>query len=352
MTLALNLLFNSMASFWAGALWVALVLAVFQPERHGEGGWRLRSLVLAIPALRLAWDLARGVPAGSIAWTGLDPLSFPPNHQTLTLGAGAGYFGPFFNVLLSTRPPVVPGVFQSSVGDYVSVWILAHGGRATGAALLGSAIVVAGIRLAARARAASRLAREWRSGNSEERLVLAAGRRSISVWVTDRFSGSPFVFGLLRPRVVFPADLHARLSPAERAAALAHERAHVVAGDPWMAALSALTGDVFWFVPGMGRYLRVWEAARERAADRAALASGVQPAVLASTLLGAGELLRAGPAAPGLAFARASTLRTRVEALWAAPAPVTGIWIWGARVALLWFLGGAFQSTLGGNAVL
>jgi beta-lactamase regulating signal transducer with metallopeptidase domain len=70
----------------------------------------------------------------------------------------------------------------------------------------------------------------------------------------------PAVVGLLRPRVVTPADFAQRYTPAEREVVLAHERVHLERGDPTVNAALALLTCVNWFNPAahaMSRWLRI-----------------------------------------------------------------------------------------------
>jgi len=59
----------------------------------------------------------------------------------------------------------------------------------------------------------------------------------------------PAVVGLLRPRMVTPADFAQRYTPAEREVVLAHERVHLERGDPLVNAGLALMTCVNWFNP-------------------------------------------------------------------------------------------------------
>lgn len=64
-------------------------------------------------------------------------------------------------------------------------------------------------------------------------------------------AGLPAVIGVLRPRIVLPADVDDRYSLNQRRLMLAHEHAHVRHGDPWVNALVAVWRCVFWFNPLM-----------------------------------------------------------------------------------------------------
>ena len=73
-------------------------------------------------------------------------------------------------------------------------------------------------------------------------------------------AAGPAVVGVLRPRVVIPADFDQRYTPREREVVLAHERTHLARRDPPVNALVALAACVNWFNPAvhvMGRWLRI-----------------------------------------------------------------------------------------------
>jgi len=71
--------------------------------------------------------------------------------------------------------------------------------------------------------------------------------------------GLPAVTGVLRPRIVLPADFLSRYSADERTLVVAHERQHIASGDLPCNALVALLRCVYWFNP-----LLHWAVARYR----------------------------------------------------------------------------------------
>lgn len=64
-----------------------------------------------------------------------------------------------------------------------------------------------------------------------------------SAWAT------PAVEGLLRPRIVLPADFAARYTPEEQRLVIAHEQMHIERGDIPAQAVATLLRCVFWFHP-------------------------------------------------------------------------------------------------------
>lgn len=105
-------------------------------------------------------------------------------------------------------------------------------------------------------------------------------------WLSMRPDAGPLLVGLLRPRIVLPADFALRYDAAEQAAVLAHERLHARRGDLWWNALAALIGCVFWFHPLAAAARRRFLADQELACDSAVLASGLHaPRAYANALL-------------------------------------------------------------------
>lgn len=62
-------------------------------------------------------------------------------------------------------------------------------------------------------------------------------------------AAGPAVVGIIAPRIVTPADHHARFTAEERALVRAHERAHIDRGDPKVNAWVALAQAINWFNP-------------------------------------------------------------------------------------------------------
>ena len=62
-------------------------------------------------------------------------------------------------------------------------------------------------------------------------------------------AGLPALVGLLRPRIVLPADHATRYDSEQRALLLAHERVHLHRGDAWINALVAVARAIFWCNP-------------------------------------------------------------------------------------------------------
>jgi beta-lactamase regulating signal transducer with metallopeptidase domain len=76
-------------------------------------------------------------------------------------------------------------------------------------------------------------------------LVLRSHRR----FMRNADDAGPAVVGVLRPRVVLPADFEARYTPAERDLVIAHEHAHIAAFDAQINAFAAFLQCLNWFNP-------------------------------------------------------------------------------------------------------
>ena len=137
-----------------------------------------------------------------------------------------------------------------------------------------------------------------------------------------------FVAGVLRPTVFVSRGALAGLGDAELLAALHHERAHVRGRDTFLLFLLSLLQDL---APAARvSALEAYQAAREAAADRAAVVSAGR-LNLASALL---ALARPGPApAAILPMAKPETLRWRMQAILETEAAAAGGVSWPRAVA-------------------
>jgi len=109
-------------------------------------------------------------------------------------------------------------------------------------------------------------------------------RRPVPIMVTAS-ALEPGVFGVLRPVLLWPGAISARLDEAQIEAVLAHELSHVRRHDNLKAAVHMVVEAVFWFHP-----LVWWLGAklvdeRERACDEAVLQLGSDPETYAESIL-------------------------------------------------------------------
>ncbi|MGH8025755.1 MAG: TonB family protein, partial [Pseudoxanthomonas sp.] len=107
------------------------------------------------------------------------------------------------------------------------------------------------------------------------RFVRALGplsARGDGLFVSTENASGPLVIGVLQPRVVLPPDFNRRYPPEQAALVVAHERAHLAAGDVRLNLLVVALRCLHWFNP-----LLHWAATRfrhdqEMACDAAVLA--------------------------------------------------------------------------------
>jgi beta-lactamase regulating signal transducer with metallopeptidase domain/biopolymer transport protein ExbD len=81
----------------------------------------------------------------------------------------------------------------------------------------------------------------------------------------------PAVVGVLRPRVVVPADFEQRFSPSEQGLVLAHERTHLAAGHTRINAALVVLTSLNWFNPLAHWAARLARVDQELACDAAVL---------------------------------------------------------------------------------
>lgn len=107
------------------------------------------------------------------------------------------------------------------------------------------------------------------------RVVLIEGRRVVS----------PFAFGIFRAAIALPAGFGEKFRQQEREAILAHEMAHVAAGDPiWQLAANVVSALIWWH-PAVWLARRWLYDATEMAADEAVSILENGPQTLAECLV-------------------------------------------------------------------
>lgn len=85
-------------------------------------------------------------------------------------------------------------------------------------------------------------------------------------------AGLPAVVGVLRPRVVLPADFETRYSASERELILCHERIHIARGDLQANAIAAALRALYWFNPLLHYAAARFRRDQELACDERVLA--------------------------------------------------------------------------------
>ena len=124
----------------------------------------------------------------------------------------------------------------------------------------------------------------------------------------------PGVFGILRPILLLPEGIEARLNEAQLEAILAHELCHVRRRDNLTAAIHMAVQAAFWFHP-----LVWWLGARlvderERACDEEVLRLGNRPQVYAAGILNVCKFYVSSPLACASGVT-GSDLKRRIEAI-------------------------------------
>ncbi|HEY8004272.1 MAG TPA: TonB family protein [Phenylobacterium sp.] len=87
----------------------------------------------------------------------------------------------------------------------------------------------------------------------------------------ERAGVGPAVVGVLKPRIVTPADFETRFGPAERELILAHEGAHLRDGDAGVNALACALQCLCWFNPLVHLGVRALRIDQELACDAAVI---------------------------------------------------------------------------------
>jgi beta-lactamase regulating signal transducer with metallopeptidase domain len=153
-------------------------------------------------------------------------------------------------------------------------------------------------------------------------LVGFAANAALALWRQSRFAAAardgragPAVVGVVRPRMVIPADFEARFSDAERRLIRAHELAHIQRQDGRIAALGVAAVWLGWFNPLAHLALALFRVDQELACD-----ATVMQRMPKDRRAYAAAMLRTEPAARDLVFGcawvvAAHPLATRLAAL-------------------------------------
>ena len=110
-------------------------------------------------------------------------------------------------------------------------------------------------------------------------LVGFAASAALALWRQSRFAAAaqagragPAVTGVLRPRLVIPADFEQRFSQVQRRLIRAHELAHIDRQDGRVAALAVAAAWVCWFNPLAHVALALFRGDQELACDATVIA--------------------------------------------------------------------------------
>lgn len=112
-------------------------------------------------------------------------------------------------------------------------------------------------------------------GSQQRRFLRALGqlrRREDESWQTDRVDAGPAVVGVLRGRIVLPADFDSRYNELERDLVLRHERAHLARRDPLANVIASALRCVYWFNPLLHYAVGRFRFDQELAVDATVLA--------------------------------------------------------------------------------
>jgi len=261
---------------------LVLVMPLLVPALFGAAASRLAPL---LPPRQATWLLSAGAAVAALSATFvLFALAFVLVGQEPEVAEA----GQWSVAVLRARSPVDVPLETAALVAAVTVAGLAM------AAAVGRALAV---------RAAYRSCRELPAGTGE--LVVVPSADAVA-WAVPGRPG----------RIVIAAPLLEALSPEQRRAVLAHERAHLEHGHHWHLAAVTLATAVNPLLIGLRRAAA---QAAERWADEEAAAELGDRRMVASALGSAAMLGRARPSSPSLA-ATAGSVPLRVAAL-LAPSP-------------------------------
>ena len=226
--------------------------------------WMVASLKFLVPfslltslGSRLAWSRGSAADQGALSFV-IEQVSQPFAQQASSQAAS--------QTLFASLPAILVAAWACGFAAVLLIWF-SRWRR-----------VSAGIRNA-------KPLTEGREVEMLRRLEQTGGmRRTIEIFLS-RASLEPGILGIVKPVLVWPHGISARLEDAHLEAILAHEVWHVRRNDNLAGAVHMVVEAIFWFHP-----LVWWLGARmvderERACDEEVLQLGSQPQVYAESIL-------------------------------------------------------------------
>lgn len=178
-----------------------------------------------------------------------------------------------------------------------------------------------------------------------DRLALAMEKSNPPELLLSKDITSPFLIGLLRPRIVLPDGLVVSLSPEHLRNVLLHELTHWKRGDVWVGWAQVLAQALFWFHPVVWLANAQIRHERESACDEEAIGRGnCDPVQYGESLLKV-LLESRGRSATQLGFLgifeRGTKIQKRLEDIMQRESRRTGFgwgnWVFLAAFALVFF---------------
>ena len=233
-------------------LWLAASVKFLIPFSLlvGLGGMlpRPQSAMLAVPVYTAADTVAMPFAVTPAAAPGVSVWPSPRKRATHSL------------------PVMLLVVWGCGVGVLLAVWRLRWGQ------------VARTFRRATRAEGG----REWETLRRVEETMGAHGRITLMI---SQEPMAPGVFGVWRPRLIWPERLSERLKDEHIEAIFAHELKHARRRDNLTAALHMVVEAAFWFYPMVWWIERRMVEERELACDEAVMETGSTPRVYAESLV-------------------------------------------------------------------
>ena len=250
---------QALARYW---LWLAASIKFLVPF----------SLLVRLGAY-FAWQRP-APPTSTGVYFAIEEVSQPFSH--IAVGATATHGAAIAAPMLPSMLPVLTGIWLCGFLAVVLMWIIRWG------------------RISAAMKSAKPL-NDGREVGALRRMERMAGVRKPIELLMSRASLEPGIFGIARPRLIWPEGISGHLEDPHLEAVLAHEIWHVRRRDNLFAALHMLVEAVFWFYP-----LVWWLGARlveerERSCDEEVVALGSDRQVYAESILRVCEFCLGSP---------------------------------------------------------
>ncbi|MGZ6452461.1 MAG: M56 family metallopeptidase [Bdellovibrio sp.] len=315
--------------------------------------WKLFFLLL--PFVKVLYDFMNGVPRNSILIQQINPFKVQPGFQNLSIGLGGNYWGPIFQAIFTVKDEA-NNQFSASAGDYLFFW-LSNKNPYLPQIILITLVSISTFYFLRRFFEAIRF-EVIRRIDRKSSIILAKEKinfRSVEIYISNRFYGTPFTGGVLKPYICIPHETYTKMKSEEVTAIIAHELGHIRKFDVIFTILIQFIGDFFWFIPGYRWLSRQIDQLGELVADQFVTKKGVRGEHLASALITLKEIENTPNnfILYSAFFREKSLLKIRIKSLLGEAYELKERFGWNYRsvriVFSIWIIKAVMISSLGGN---
>ncbi len=307
-----NIIVNSFLTFLTVGTLTLILVKVLRMGRT-----RLRAILLALPLLKIVIDLFLYDFASWALVANINPIESESGSRLLSAWLAFPHSTfPFFPLTTGVQLSLNSGQ-TFTPADLIALCLNPLWIRATTLFMASISIILGGIWLY-RLYQSVRSVKEILCASTPCSRPIVNGPLSLELQklkIELRASSVvqiPCAAGLVHRRILFPADLIAKVSQDEFEAIVAHEIGHVVWHDTMARLAARFVATLFWWIP-VAWWCRHLEQAQEEACDRGISRFGLSRIALAAALLKVAKGAIVAPSQPLCGLVHTSSVARRIR---------------------------------------